>query len=341
MNDIMRSEHPMPQFKREDWINLNGAWEFYEDYSISAEERGGMKNSFEYPLTINVPFCRESVLSGLGHTDFCDSVWYRKKISLPESFKGKRVFLHIGACDYKTTVYVNEKKVRDHIGGYVPVDADITDYLTDGENVIVIHALDDVRSRRQPAGKQSAVFYSRGCSYTRTTGIWQTVWIEAVPSEYIKSFKFYPSIAESKLAVSAEVVAKDGSTLNAVAFYNGVPVGAASATVCGKFCTFEIGLSELHLWDIGCGELYDIELTLGKDTVKSYFGMRSIGIDNGVLVLNGKKVFQRLILDQGFYPDGIYTARDVSELEADVLRSMSCGFNGARLHQKIFEQVGS
>lgn len=337
MAKYLRPEHPMPQFYRDTWVNLNGEWEFYEDYSVSAYERGAMKPDFEYPLTINVPFCRESVLSGLGHTDFCDSVWYRKKISIPESFKGKRTLLHIGACDYKTTVYVNGRVAAKHIGGYVPVNADITDLLCEGENVIVVHALDFLRDGNQPGGKQCREFYSHGCSYTRTTGIWQTVWLEAVPEAYIKKFKFYPSVEESKLSVTVEAENADKMTLNAVAFYEGVPVGAASSVLSGKTCSFEIDLSELHLWEIGNGRLYDIELTLGKDSVKSYFGMRSIANDKGTLVLNGKKVFQRLILDQGFYPDGIYTAREDSELEADVLRSVACGFHGARLHQKIFE----
>ena len=154
MAEYLRPEHPMPQFYRDTWVNLNGEWEFYEDYSVSAYERGAMKPDFDYPLTINVPFCRESVLSGLGHTDFCDSVWYRKKISIPESFKGKRTLLHIGACDYKTTVYVNGRVAAKHIGGYVPVNADITDLLCEGENVIVVHALDFLRDGNQPGGKQ-------------------------------------------------------------------------------------------------------------------------------------------------------------------------------------------
>lgn len=337
MAKYIRPEHPMPQFFREDWMNLNGEWEFYEDHSVSGWERGAMNEGFEYPLSINVPFCRESELSGLGHKDFCDSVWYRRTVTIPESFKGKRTVLHIGACDYKTTVYVNGKKVTDHIGGYVPVNADITDFLKDGENVIVIHALDFLRGRKQPGGKQCPRYYSHGCSYTRTTGIWQTVWLEATPFTYIKNFKFYPSVEEQKLSVSLEAANANGLTVNAVAFYDGVPVGASSAVVSGKLCNFEISLSELHLWEIGEGRLYDIELTLGKDSVKSYFGMRSIALSDGALILNGKKIFQRLVLDQGFYPDGIYTAREDSELEADVLRSLACGFNGARLHQKIFE----
>lgn len=338
MEKYLRPEHPMPQFFRESWLNLNGEWEFYEDYSVSGTERGAMAPDFEYPLKINVPFCRESILSGLGHTDFCESVWYRKKMVFPNEFTdGKRLLLHIGACDYRTTVYVNGITVTEHIGGYVPVNADITDHIRDGENTIVIHALDFLRDGTQPGGKQSVKYYSHGCSYTRTTGIWQTVWLEAVPCAHITNFKFYPSVEEQKLSVDLSAKNADGMELTAVAFYDGVPVGAATSTISGKSCRFEIPLSELHLWEIGEGRLYEIELTLGKDNVKSYFGMRSISCEDGTLILNGKKIFQRLVLDQGFYPDGIYTAREDSELEADVLRSIDCGFHGARLHQKIFE----
>ncbi len=337
MAEMMRHEHPMPQFHRESWQNLNGEWEFFEDYSISGRERGAMNAEFVYPERINVPFCRESVLSGLGHTDFCESVWYRRKLSIPEEEKGKRVLLHIGACDYRTTVYVNGNKVKEHIGGYVPVDADITDFLVDGENSLVVHALDFLRSQTQPAGKQSLRYYSHGCHYTRTTGIWQTVWLEFVPNSYIKSFKFYPSVEEQKLSVSLEAVNANGMSVNAVVFYEGNPVAAESAAISGKHTAFELPLSELHLWEIGNGRLYDIELTLGGDHVRSYFGMRSVSMADGALVLNGKKIFQRLVLDQGFYPDGIYTASSDTELIGDIKRSVACGFHGARLHQKIFE----
>ncbi len=337
MTNIPRPEHPNPQFERKNWQNLNGEWEFFEDYSISGEERGAYNSDFPYPEKINVPFCRESVLSGLGHTDFCESVWYRKKISVPESEKGKRVLLHIGACDYRTVVYVNRNKVTEHIGGYVPVNADITDFLEDGEGEICIHALDFLRTKTQPGGKQSGRYSSYGCFYTRTTGIWQTVWLEYVPESYIKSFKFYPSVGYEKVTVSVETENADGMTVTAVAFFDGEPMGAESTVISGKHAMFEIPLSKLHLWDIGEGNLYDIELTLGKDSVKSYFGMRNIAMKDGALVLNGRKVFQRLVLDQGFYPDGIYTARDDGELIGDIKRSIDCGFHGARLHQKIFE----
>lgn len=337
---MMREEYPRPDMRRENWINLNGEWEFAEDYSRSGRERGlqdpGVPDEC-FPLKINVPFCRESVLSGLGHVDFCDAVWYRRSFAAPAGWPAGRTFLRIGACDWKTTVWVNGRHCGTHTGGYVSFSVEITDALKEGDNAVVILAEDNLRSHRQAAGKQSDRYASHGCSYTRTTGIWQTVSVERVPCEYIRSFRFYPDINDGTLGVVASCAAADGALLTVSASYEGRPVGSASATVCGGTAVIKLPLSELHLWEAGEGRLYDAELTLGEDRIDSYFGMRSVAVKDGFLLLNGKRIFQRLVLDQGFYPDGIYTARDLSELEADVLRSKACGFNGARLHQKIFE----
>ena len=339
---IPRPEYPFPQFQRNIWKNLNGEWEFSSDYGISGIERKlYLPTSDEFKEKITVPFCRESVLSGIGNTDFCECVWYRKRITIPESWlcKGKRVFLHIGACDYETTVYVNGTPFRPHIGGYVHFSYDITCALCDGENTIVIRALDLLRSGRQPGGKQSTRYDSHGCSYTRTTGIWQTVWLESVPDAYIASMHLIPSVEEQKLTISVTAENASGLTFTAEAFYGGRSVGKQSGIVSGKVGQIELSLSELHLWEVGQGRLYDLQLTLGDDVVTSYFGMRSVSTKNGFLYLNGKPVFQRLVLDQGFYPDGIYTAPTAEELEKDILRSKAMGFNGARLHQKVFEPL--
>ena len=333
-----RPEYPRPQFCRESWINLNGIWEYQTDRACSGRERG-LSGDAIYSESITVPFCRESVLSGIGDTDFCESVWYRRRVTLPDSWRkgGRRTILHIGACDYRTEVWINGCHAGSHIGGYVSFSFDITDKLTDGENVITICADDALRSGFQPGGKQSQKYASHGCSYTRTTGIWQTVWLENVPHSYIKSVKYYPDVAGKKLGIEALCTDCDGMTLTASSSFEGRPTGSASAVVSGGYCRFEIKLSELQLWEVGAGRLYDLELSVGEDRVSSYFGMRSIGLEDGIMTLNGRKVFQRLVLDQGFYPDGIYTARDESELLADIERSLACGFNGARLHQKVFE----
>ena len=337
---ILRPEYPRPQFVRETWENLNGEWQFERDRAVSGRERK-LQEATSLPDRIRVPFCMESELSGIGDRDFCECVWYRREIEVPAERleKNGRVLLNFGACDYETTLYVNGKRIGRHIGGYVGFSFDITPALTAGKNVITVEARDDVRSFEQTGGKQSRRYASYGCYYTRTTGIWQTVWLEYVPADYIQQVTYTTDTAASALTVAAKVVGGDGKKLTAKAFWQGKQVGEASAVASFGNCLLTVALSELHLWELGKGGLYDLELTFGEDKVGSYFGMRSLSLDDTALVINGKKVFQRLVLDQGFYPDGIYTASSEDELIADITRSMACGFNGARLHQKVFEPL--
>ncbi len=333
---IYRSEHPKPQFKRADWENLNGLWDFEFDFGNSGAERGMFSADAEFSKEINVPFCPESKLSGIGYTDFIDSVWYRRKINISEDRKKGRIFLHFGAVDYKATVYINGKAVGSHVGGYSSFCFEITDYVEIGENTLTVHAEDDTRSPLIPSGKQSERYGSYGCFYTRTTGIWQTVWLEFTPKNYIRSFKYLTDASTKTLTVQAELVGS--GALKAEAFYEGRIMGSASVDEdCGN-AVLTLTLDELYLWEVGKGRLYDIVFTFGDDRVESYFGMRSVGFDGFKFMLNGKSVFQRLVLDQGFYPDGIYTAPSDGELLGDIERSMKCGFNGARLHEKVFEE---
>nr|MBQ5811075.1 beta-galactosidase [Clostridia bacterium] len=252
---------------------------------------------------------------------------------------GRRTILNVGACDFESEVWVNGEFIGRHIGGYVSFAMDITKALHAGENVIVICATDLLRSKNQPGGKQSRKFYSHGCSYTRTTGIWQTVWLENVPYHYIKRTKYRPSLVNESLFIEAVCENADGRTLRAVASFGGKVVGEAETKVDGKSANLEIKLSEMHLWSVGDGKLYDLELDLDGDKVYSYFGMRKVEYKNNKTYINGKAVYQRLILDQGFYPDGIYTAPTEQDLIDDIQRSIDMGFNGARLHQKIFEPL--
>ena len=335
--NIPRSEYPRPQFYRPEWLCLNGSWQFDTDPACSGRERG-LPNADSLPREITVPFCMESRLSGIGEVDFCDSVWYRREIDIPTAWRipGRRVLLHIDACDWKSEVWVNGVSVGCHVGGYTPVCIDITDNLSD-RSVITVCAEDTLRSCAQPSGKQSQRYASHGCSYTRTTGIWQSVWLECVADSYIKSVRYFPDIKARTLTVEAVLHGGDGLTFTAAASYDSKPVGRASAVVTGDHCVLTLQLDELHLWEVGQGRLYDLELTLGEDRLTSYFGMRQLALKDGMLYVNARPVFQRLVLDQGFYPDGIYTAPTDAELAADIERSLACGFNGARLHQKIFE----
>lgn len=330
---IPRSEHPDPQFQRKDWLNLNGEWDFEFDFGNSGL-RAGVLEKDEWSRKINVPFCPESKLSGIEYTDFIAAVWYRKSVTVTEAQLEGRVLIHFGAVDYETYLYVNGEEAGYHKGGYTSFTFDITEFLTAGENVIAVNARDDVRDPLVPRGKQSELYNSHGCDYTRTTGIWQTVWLEFVPKAYVKSFKLFPDTVNATLGVSA-VVEGEGA-FKAEAFYDGRLVGSFEKTAAG-FVSGNIKLSETHLWEVGCGRLYDLKITFGGDEISSYFGLRDIRIDGYKVLINGKSVFQRLVLDQGFYADGIYTAPSDEALEKDIRLSLAVGFNGARLHQKVFE----
>ncbi len=330
---IPRKEHPNPQSERESWLNLNGEWDFEFDFGNSLGEADILTRE-SWSRKINVPFCPESELSGIGYKDFIPAVWYRRKFTLDADKLGGRVFINFGAVDYFATVWVNGKKAGTHKGGYVSFRIEITDFVIEGENTVIVNAIDDVRSPLQPNGKQSRLLYSHGCDYTRTTGIWQTVWLEFAPNEFIKQFRLTPDAENGSVIISAEVSGKGEFT--AEAFYDGKSVGKLTKTA-GSYINGEIVLCEKHLWEPGNGRLYDLKLTFGKDKVKSYFGLRDIAIDGYKFRINGKSVFQRLVLDQGFYPDGIYTAPSDEALLGDIKMSMAAGFNGARLHQKVFE----
>lgn len=331
-----RNEYPRPQLVRGSYLNLNGKWQFEIDNSRSGRARGLSNPDTQLTGEIIVPFCPESRLSGVENRDFMYSVWYRREVGLTRT-PGKRILLHIDACDYRSEVWVNGISVGHHIGGSSPAVYDITDAAKNGINIITVCAEDDTRSGNQPLGKQSTRYESYGCLYTRTTGIWQTVWIEEVPEVYITNLKLDPDVAGCSVHIDVEFAGNYRGEVSAEAYYGGKKVGSAVGHTSAHSAKMTVGLSVKQLWEIGEGRLYDLEIKLGEDVVKSYFGLREVYYDGRRMILNGKPVFQRLVLDQGFYPDGIWTAPSDDELKADIERSMALGFNGARLHQKVFE----
>ena len=336
MNSIPRSEHPKPQFRRESWLNLNGEWGFEIDNGRSGKARGLSEPGAALAGRITVPFCPQSKLSGVEHKDFMLGVWYRRTVTLSEAQVSGRVVLHFGAVDYRCEAFVNGTSVGTHKGGYVSFQFDVTDAVHAGENVVTVYAEDDERDPMIPRGKQSEEFFSHGCDYTRTTGIWQTVWLEFTPKTHIEKVKFYPNVDEGSLWIAANLQGE--GTLFVTARYEGRVVGQASVPSRSGLVQLALSLSEVHLWEVGCGRLYDIELSYGEDVVYSYAGLRSVRLDGRKFLLNGKSVFQRTVLDQGFYPDGIYTAPSDAALVRDIELSLACGFNGARLHEKVFEE---
>ena len=331
---IYRNEHPNPQWEREEWICLNGEWEFDFDFGRTAREREIFKDG-TLSKKINVPFCPESDLSGIGYKDFMPSVCYRREIELSVSDLEKNVILHFGAVDFKSYIYVNGKLVTTHIGGYSSFSADITKAVKVGTNSIFVIAEDDVRCGEQPGGKQSGRAASYECYYTRTTGIWQTVWLELIPKMHIKGAKYYPDAINGAVTIIGEV--SGCGMLHICAYYEDRIVGTASLEVRNTFNVC-LKLDELHLWEPGHGRLYNLEFSFGEDKIKSYFGLRNVALEGKKFTINSQCVFQRFVLDQGFYPEGIMTAKDDNELKRDIELSMAAGFNGARLHQKVFEK---
>ena len=342
--NISRQEYPRPQFVRDSWENLNGTWEFEMDLADSGAARGMEKAETAFSKQINVPFCPESELSGIGNKDFMAAVWYRRIIRIPAEKLSGRVLLHFGAVDYECTVYVNGEKAGTHRGGYSSFCFDITEHVKAGENLLTVQARDDVRGARQPGGKQSDQYGSYGCMYTRTTGIWQTVWLEYTSRCYLENVHTIADAASGVLAFSAKICSEAAdAALHTTVSYKGQAVAETTVPVHTGITDFSVTVENPQLWDVGQPNLYDLcyELTVNGetvDTVSAYCGFRTIELKNHAFYLNGRPVFQRLVLDQGFYPDGIYTAPSDEALKHDIELSMQLGFNGARLHEKVFEE---
>ena len=314
---IPHSKYPRPQMVREDWMCLNGAWEF----DITDNSR----RPSVYGSTIIVPFSPETKLSGLERkTKPTDVLWYRKEIQIPASFSGKRLLLHFGAVDCEAAVWVNEVSVARHTGGYLPFTADITDAVEDGRAVIVVKVTDDTDASWHTRGKQKTK--RGGIWYTPQSGIWQTVWLEAVPESYIKSLRITPDFDESAVEILADTEGKEA----AVAFFNGesYPLPA------------RIPVPGFTEWSPENPFLYDFSVQCGEDRVDSYFAMRKFSVETDEkgtrrLFLNNRPYFHNGLLDQGYWPDGLYTAPDDDALLYDIRLAKSLGFNVLRKHIKI------
>lgn len=341
--NIPRDEYPRPQFRREDWLCLNGTWEFERDPGDSGVERGLLNR----PLAdrIVVPYCPESKLSGIEDTDFQQVVWYRRKVQVPASWEGRRLLLHFQAVDHDTTVWVDGKEVGRHRGGFTPFTCDLGDRT--GSFSIVVRAR-DYKDRVQARGKQSRQFANEGCCYTRTTGIWQTVWCEPVPEHSMRRPRITPNVAGSSFHVTVPL-SRTRSGLLLRARLSGDGIGTVSAEARADLdlspsVILEVPPDRARLWAPDDPYLYDLNLELVDsdgtviDAAQSYAGLRSVAIDGHAVHLNGKPVFQRLVLDQGYYPTGIMTAPNDAALASDIQLAMAAGFNGARLHQKVFEE---
>jgi beta-galactosidase/beta-glucuronidase len=343
---IPKPEHPQPQFERESWLSLNGVWAFaFDDAQRGLDERWYAAPRFD--LEINVPFAFQSSLSGIGETGFHDVVWYSRRFTLPSEWTGKRVLLHFGAVDYRATVWVNGEMAALHEGGHTSFEADITPYLVSGENVLVVRAEDASADKAQPRGKQYWKPESEVIFYTRTTGIWQTVWLEAVEATHIAGLHITPNIDSGSVRLGYALKRGAGCEVDFEIRYAGELVVLATSTPDairdeGVVDVPLPGFNPTQLWSPETPNLFDLTARLRRgetvlDEVKSYFGMRKIAVENGRVTLNNQPYYMKLVLDQGYYPDGLLTAPDDDTLRCDVALAKAMGFNGVRKHQKLEE----
>ncbi len=355
---VPRPEHPRPQFVRETWCTLNGTWQFERDPGDSGLERGLVDR--ELGDQILVPFAPESALSGIEDTDFHEAVWYRREITLPAGWTGgapMRVLLHCQAIDHDATVWLDGTEVGRHRGGHTSFTLDLTQTLGGlgalrSQATLVIRARDS-RHGVQPRGKQATFVENSGCHYTRTTGIWQTVWLEAVPASYLDRPRITPDVARAEFELDVPVRhAAAGQRVRATLSDDGGEVASDETPVGATMVPrlrVAVPADRVRLWGPGSPHLYDLRLELlgpaaedgaGEvvDALDSYAGLRSLAIEGHRILLNGEPVFQRLVLDQGYWPDGLMTAPSEEALVRDIELGLEAGFNGARIHQKIAEE---
>lgn len=341
--ELPRSEYPRPQFVRNDWVNLNGEWSYEFDFGKSGTHRN-LQNSNCLKDRIQVPFCPESKLSGVEYTDFINCMWYQRMIDIPENWTGKNIYLHFGAVDYYAEIYLDGNFVQRHYGGSSSFSVDITRQVKAGmRHNLVVRVTDDLRSGKQTGGKQSPTFYSNGCLYTRVTGIWQTVWMEAVDRKGLKSAVLRPDIDQEQLFVSPEFFQESDNEIEVI-LKEGEKTIASRKASCVNGTMLVLPVKKMKLWSPENPFLYDIVYRIKDkqgnllDEVTSYVGMRKIHTADGKFYLNNQPYFLRLVLDQGYYPDGIWTAPSDEALRKDIQLGKDAGFNGARLHQKVFEE---
>ncbi|MCD6405752.1 MAG: glycoside hydrolase family 2 [Planctomycetes bacterium] len=334
-----RPEYPRPQMARADWLCLNGPWEFAFDESGEIDVEAVLAGE-KLDGEIVVPFTFESPLSGIGDTSYHTRVWYARDVEVPASWASRRVLIHFGAVDYSATVWVNGREIGSHSGGQVPFSFDITDYLN-GSRARIVVGVEDSPSVAQPRGKQSLRTKSFSSYYTRTTGIWQTVWLEPVGSTYIRSVALRPDIERSVLRVEAVIRGvRNPQLLQVAAVFKGEQISTATAQIGSGAVSLTVPIPECRLWTPEEPSLYDLQIEIVEDgaavdSVKSYAGMREVSVKDGKFCLNGKPYFQKLVLDQGYWPDGILTAPSDDAFKTDIELAKSFGFNGARKHQKV------
>lgn len=343
----MREGYPRPMMVRENWTNLDGVWNFlFDDENVGEKERWNEKFPEEM-RKIRVPFSYETALSGIEDETFHPVVWYEREID--GSASGKRQILHFEGVDYTAKVWVNGCFAGMHVGAYARFSLDITDYMSEGTNRITVRA-EDSESCAQPRGKQRWKSENFGCWYVQTTGIWKSVWLEEVPHSYIKRLKITPDIDNEKAVFEIKLNRKPQKScrLSARVLLDGEEIATHCLQAATESIAFEIKTADGNapwqtaVWTLEDPKLYDVELVLSdgkeKDEVASYFGMRKISIEGGRVLLNNLPLYQRLILDQGYWEESHLTPPSEEALVKDIDLVLAAGYNGVRKHQKVEDE---
>ena len=346
-NTIPRPEYPRPDFERENWVNLNGQWEFdFDDNNIGEQEGWFELNGNSFARKIIVPYCFQSKMSGIHDEGLHEIMWYKRFFNLPDNFDGKKILLNFGAVDYHAKVWINGVFAGSHKGGYVPFKLDITRYLKKKDNMIVVK-VEDRYDTVQPRGKQYWKQKPDRCWYVASSGIWQTVWLEAVGDIYIDMIRLTPDI--DKKCVMGEIYLNneiDGLSASIDIKYGDKSIASVNMDIKDRIFKFIIYIKEedyiheIHYWTPDTPNLYDVQLKIMKDgeitdSVNSYFGMRKIAVQGERILLNNKPYYQKLVLDQGYWPESLLTPPSDEAIIYDIEMTKKMGFNGARKHQKI------
>jgi beta-galactosidase/beta-glucuronidase len=344
--EIPRDElPPNPQWVREGYQLLNGTWEFeFDDGNQGLTEGWAGDPTRKFSRKILIPFAFESTRSGIGDTSFHPWMWYRRSFTVPAAWAGKRALLHFGAVDYRAWVWINGRFAGTHEGGSAPFRLDITPLVRSGANTLVVRAEDPPTDRFIPRGKQYWEPKSRGIFYTRTSGIWQSVWLEAAGGSYLDKVRVTTTV-DGVVRFEAKVASPVPDLAFHVTINDGArTVASGSATVIGGAAHWQTRIPNPRLWLHTAPNLYTTRYDLRQgasmaDTVQSYFGIREVGFSGGRLTINGRPVFLKMVLDQGYWPDTLLTPPSAAALELDLKATKEMGFNGARKHQKLEDPV--
>ncbi|MGG1575023.1 glycoside hydrolase family 2 protein [Fictibacillus sp. NRS-1165] len=348
----IRKEYPRPQFERKEWLNLNGEWDFQFDQTNVGEEEQWYKQT-TLNQKIIVPFTYETKASGIHEETFCPYIWYQRLVTVPEEYSHKKTILYFQAADYVTKLWVNGIFAGQHKGGYTAFSFDITNYINAGKENNVVVKIEDSHNEHQPRGKQRWIDKNFGCWYVQTTGIWQTVWLEFLNQTSIQSVKITPDLDTDSVEFDYKLAnvqqdQKELSLRTSITF-DGQPVKEFSLKVDRENARMKVNLaSEIHEWKVmhwspQHPHLYDVEFTLyhgeqEMDRVHSYFGMRKVSIKNGNILLNNVPIYQKLLLDQGYWEDSHLTPPSEEAIILDIEKTFEMGFNGVRKHMKVEDQ---